>query len=41
MGSAGAGVAACQDMLVISSFNKLQVFALPEDIVGTPERDLV
>jgi len=36
----GAGVAVCQDVLVISSVNKLQVFALPEDIVrgdlGTP-----
>ena len=41
MGSAGAGVAACQDMLVISSFNKLQVFALPEDIARGAPRVLV
>jgi len=29
----GEGVAVCQDMLVISSCNRLQVFVLPEDIV--------
>jgi hypothetical protein len=42
---AGVGVAVCQDLLVVSSANKLQVFALPDDIIargdlGTP-RDLV
>ena len=43
-GRYGAGVAVCQNMLVISSCDRLQVFALPDDIVaigvmGTP-RDL-
>jgi len=41
----GVGVAVCEDLLVISSCKKLQVFALPDDIVaigdlGTP-RELV
>jgi len=38
----GAGVAVCADLglLVISSCNKLQVFALPEDMVATTPREL-
>jgi hypothetical protein len=45
-GRYGTGVAVCQDMLVICSANKLQVFALPSDIarggggLRTPVREL-
>jgi hypothetical protein len=41
----GGGVAVCENLLVVSCLDELQVFALPEDIarggVKGPERELV